>query len=44
MLNLIEDNIIELQSLCEQYDVKTMYVFGSPLARINLKIQATLRY
>ena len=29
MLNLIENNKIELQRLCEQYDIKSMYVFGS---------------
>jgi hypothetical protein len=29
MLNLIENNKLELQRLCEKYDIKTMYVFGS---------------
>ena len=29
MLNLIEIKKIELQRLCEQYDIKSMYVFGS---------------
>lgn len=29
MLNLIENNKLELQKLCEKYDIKTMYVFGS---------------
>jgi predicted nucleotidyltransferase len=29
MLNLIENKKIELQRLCEQYDIKSMYVFGS---------------
>jgi len=29
MLNLIENNKHELQRLCERYDIKTMYVFGS---------------
>lgn len=29
MLNLIENNKLELQRLCERYDIKTMYVFGS---------------
>ncbi len=29
MLSLIEDNKLELQKLCKQYDIKTMYVFGS---------------
>jgi predicted nucleotidyltransferase len=29
MLNFIEIKKIELQRLCEQYDIKSMYVFGS---------------
>ena len=29
MLNLIENYKHELQRLCERYDIKTMYVFGS---------------
>lgn len=29
MLNLIENNKQELQRLCEKYDIKTMYLFGS---------------
>jgi len=29
MINLIENNKTELQRLCEEYDVQTMYVFGS---------------
>jgi|SRR5690606_17021789 len=29
MLHLIKNHIEELQRLCETYDVKTMYVFGS---------------
>ncbi len=29
MLNLIENKKNELQRLCEQYDIKSMYVFGS---------------
>ncbi|MCR9171407.1 MAG: nucleotidyltransferase domain-containing protein [bacterium] len=29
MMNLIEHNKQELQQLCEKYDIKTMYVFGS---------------
>ncbi len=29
MLNLIENKKLELQRLCEKYDVNTMYLFGS---------------
>jgi predicted nucleotidyltransferase len=29
MFNLFENNKLELQRLCEKYDIKTMYVFGS---------------
>ena len=29
MLSLIENNKLELQRLCEQHDIQTMYVFGS---------------
>jgi uncharacterized protein len=29
MLNLIENNKQTLHRLCEKYDIKTMYVFGS---------------
>ena len=29
MLSLIENNRLELQRLCEQHDIQTMYVFGS---------------
>lgn len=29
MLSLIDNNKLELQRLCEKYDIKTMYVFGS---------------
>jgi predicted nucleotidyltransferase len=29
MLNLIEENLIKLQELCKEYDINTMYVFGS---------------
>lgn len=29
MLTLIENHKTELQRLCEKYDIKTMYVFGS---------------
>jgi len=29
MLNLIENNKQELRELCEKYDIKTMYIFGS---------------
>ena len=29
MLSLIENKKNELQRLCEQYDIKSMYVFGS---------------
>lgn len=29
MLSLIENNKLELQCLCEQHDIQTMYVFGS---------------
>ena len=29
MISLIQDNKIELKQLCEEYDIKTMYVFGS---------------
>ena len=29
MLNLFEINRKELEGLCEEYDIKTMYVFGS---------------
>ena len=32
MLDLIENNSIELKRLCEQYDVKCMYVFGSAVS------------
>jgi predicted nucleotidyltransferase len=29
MLSLIENNKLQLQLLCEKYDVNTMYLFGS---------------
>lgn len=29
MLNFIENKKLELQRLCEKYDVNTMYLFGS---------------
>jgi predicted nucleotidyltransferase len=29
MLNLIEENLIKLQELCKEFDINTMYVFGS---------------
>jgi predicted nucleotidyltransferase len=29
MIDLIEHNRKELRRLCEEYDIKTMYVFGS---------------
>lgn len=29
MLSLIDNKKLELQRLCEKYDIKTMYVFGS---------------
>jgi predicted nucleotidyltransferase len=29
MMNLFEDKKKELQILCEKYEIKTMYVFGS---------------
>jgi uncharacterized protein len=29
MDKLIQDKIVELKILCEEYDIKTMYVFGS---------------
>ena len=29
MIKIIEDNIDVLRELCQTYDVKTMYVFGS---------------
>lgn len=29
MLNILEKYKLELHQLCEKYDVKTMYVFGS---------------
>ena len=32
MLNLIEDKMDVLHSLCRQYDIQSMYVFGSAAA------------
>ncbi|MBU2062253.1 MAG: nucleotidyltransferase domain-containing protein [Bacteroidetes bacterium] len=32
-MKLIENNKLELQRLCEKYDIKTMYVFGSATTR-----------
>ena len=29
MINLIENNKPELRKLCEEYDIQTMYIFGS---------------
>jgi predicted nucleotidyltransferase len=29
MSNILEHNKVVLQSLCEKYDIKTMYAFGS---------------